>query len=109
MTKQYLFSQIKTKGITRKYDVIVSPSITEKSTKVAEQGFYVFNVSPDANKFEIKKAIEELFNVKVDTVRTVNVLGKTKRFRGILGKRSNIKKAFVKLEAGQIIDIIAGV
>lgn len=109
MTKQYLFSQMKNKGITHKYDVILSPSITEKSTLVAENGFYVFNVRCDANKFEIKKSIESLFNVNVMGIKTSNSLGKTKRFRGILGKRSDTKKAFVKLRSGQVIDMMTGV
>jgi len=90
------------------YDVIVSPSITEKSTLVSEHNQVVFNVRRDATKPDIKAAVEQLFNVKVKAVNTLNRKGKVKRFKGIIGKRSNVKKAIVTLEDGQRIDITTG-
>ena len=90
------------------YDVIVSPSITEKSTLVSEHNQVVFNVRRDASKPDIKAAVEQFFNVKVKAVNTLNRKGKVKRFKGIVGRRSNIKKAIVTLEDGQRIDITTG-
>jgi large subunit ribosomal protein L23 len=90
------------------YDVIVSPSITEKSTLVSEHNQVIFNVRRHATKPEIKAAVEQLFNVKVKAVNTLNRKGKIKRFKGIMGKRSDIKKAIVTLEDGQRIDITTG-
>ena len=90
------------------YDVIVSPSITEKSTMVSEHNQVIFNVRRNATKPEIQAAVEQLFNVKVKAVNTLNRKGKIKRFKGIIGKRSNIKKAIVTLEDGQSIDITTG-
>jgi len=90
------------------YDVIVSPSITEKSTLVSEHNQVVFNVRRDATKPDIKAAVEQLFNVKVRAVNTLNRKGKFKRFKGIVGRRSDVKKAIVTLEEGQRIDITTG-
>jgi large subunit ribosomal protein L23 len=90
------------------YDVILSPSITEKSTMVSENNQVVFNVRRTATKPEIKAAVEQLFNVKVQTVNTLNRKGKNKRFRGIMGRRSDVKKAIVTLEEGQSIDVTTG-
>ncbi len=90
------------------YDVIVSPSITEKSTLVSEHNQVIFNVRRDATKPQIHAAVEALFNVKVKAVNTLNRKGKIKRFKGVLGKRSDIKKAIVTLEDGQSIDITTG-
>jgi large subunit ribosomal protein L23 len=90
------------------YDVIVSPSITEKSTLVSEHNQVIFNVRRDATKPQIHAAVEKLFNVKVKAVNTLNRKGKIKRFKGVLGKRSDIKKAIVTLEDGQSIDITTG-
>lgn len=90
------------------YDVIVSPSITEKSTLVSEHNQVIFNVRRDATKPDIKAAVEQLFNVKVMAVNTLNRKGKVKRFKGIVGRRSNVKKAIVTLEEGQRIDITTG-
>lgn len=81
------------------YDVIKRPLLTEKGTTLQEkQGTYIFEVSLDANKIEIRSAIEELFNVKVAEVRTSIAHGKIKRFGRSFGKRSNWKKAYVRLE-----------
>ena len=90
------------------YDVIISPSITEKSTMVSEHNQVVFNVRRSATKPEIKSAVEQLFNVKVKAVNTLNRKGKVKRFKGIIGKRSDVKKAIITLEDGQSIDVTTG-
>ena len=90
------------------YDVIVSPSITEKSTLVSEHNQVIFNVRRNDTKPQILAAVETLFNVKVKAVNTLNRKGKIKRFKGVLGKRSDIKKAIVTLEDGQSIDITTG-
>lgn len=93
----------------RFYDIILSPVVTEKATLASEQNKVIFQVRPDADKAEVKSAVEALFGVKVTKVNTINVLGKEKRFRGRLGRRSDTKKAVVTLAAGQTIDIAAGV
>jgi large subunit ribosomal protein L23 len=90
------------------YDIIRSPAITEKSTMASEQDKVVFNVARDATKPQIKAAIEALFDVKVTAVNTLNRKGKLKRFRGILGRQSDIKRAIVTLAAGQSIDVTTG-
>ncbi len=92
----------------RHYDVIQAPVITEKATLLSEQSKVVFRVAPDATKDEIAAAVEELFKVKVIKVNTMNTKGKTKRFRGRLGKRNDVKKAIVTLQEGQSIDIATG-
>ena len=92
----------------RHYDTILSPVITEKATLLSEQNKVVFQVAKDASKNEIAAAVEELFKVRVAKVNTLNVKGKTKRFRGHLGRRSDVKKAIVTLEEGQSIDITTG-
>jgi large subunit ribosomal protein L23 len=92
----------------RHYDVIVSPSITEKSTMVSEHNQVVFNVALTATKPQIKAAVEALFGVKVTAVNTLRRLGKTKRFRGFVGKQKDVKKAIVTLAEGQTIDVSTG-
>ena len=92
----------------RHYDVIVSPIITEKATALSEHKKVVFRVAPDATKPQIKAAVEKLFDVKVKSVNTLNVKGKTKTFRGVKGRRSDVKKAVVTLEEGQTIDVTTG-
>jgi len=92
----------------RHYDVIVSPVITEKSTFVSENNQVIFNVARDASKPEIKAAVEALFGVKVKAVNTLLRKGKVKRFRGITGKQSDVKKAVVTLVDGQSIDVATG-
>ena len=82
--------------------------ITEKATMLSEHGQFVFRVAPDANKREIKAAVEGLFGVSVLAVNTLVQKGKTKRFKGRPGQRSDMKKAFVKLAAGQSIDFTTG-
>ena len=91
------------------YDVILAPVITEKATNITGDNQYTFRVPLDATKPEIKKAVEGLFSVKVMAVNTIVTKGKTKRFRGMLGRRSDTKKAMVTLAAGQRIDVTTGV
>jgi large subunit ribosomal protein L23 len=90
------------------YDVIRKPIITEKTTMASENGAVVFEVAIDANKPQIKQAVEELFGVKVKAVNTTITKGKTKRFRGQMGKRKDVKKAYVTLEEGNTIDVSTG-
>ena len=92
----------------RHYDTILSPVITEKTTLLSEQNTVVFKVANDATKDEIAAAVEELFKVKVTKVNTIVTKGKTKRFRGIVGRRNDVKKAIVTLAEGQSIDITTG-
>ncbi|CCV13526.1 50S ribosomal protein L23 [Mesorhizobium sp. STM 4661] len=92
----------------RHYDVIVSPAITEKSTMASEQNQVVFNVAKKASKPEIKAAVEALFGVKVVAVNTLVRKGKIKRFRGTIGRQSDVKKAVVTLADGQSIDVATG-
>jgi large subunit ribosomal protein L23 len=93
----------------RDYDVIVGPVITEKATRVSEHGQVVFKVRLDANKAEIKQAVQNIFGVQVLAVNTLVQKGKTKRFRGRPGKRNDVKKAFVRLAEGQSIDVTTGI
>ena len=90
------------------YDVILSPVITEKATKLTEANQVVFRVALDATKPAIAKAVEDLFKVKVKAVNTVRVKGKKKLFRGQTFKRSDFKKAVVTLQEGYQIDITTG-
>ena len=92
----------------RHYDVIRTPSITEKSTMVSEQNQVVFNVAKDATKPEIKAAVEALFGVKVKAVNTLLRKGKTRRFKGIAGRQKDVKKAIITLVDGQSIDVSTG-
>ena len=90
------------------YDIIRKPLVTEKSTMASESGAVVFEVSIDSNKPQIKEAVEALFGVKVKAVNTSITKGKHKRFKGILGRRRDVKKAFVTLEDGNTIDVTTG-
>ena len=81
------------------YDIIIKPIITEQSMEATEEKKYVFQVAIDANKIEIKKAIEEIFGVKVEKVNTIRMDGKEKRMGVHVGRRANWKKAMVKLTA----------
>ncbi|MEJ6390903.1 50S ribosomal protein L23 [Gymnodinialimonas ulvae] len=90
------------------YDVIRKPLITEKTTMASENGAVVFEVAIDANKPMIKEAVEAVFGVKVKAVNTTITKGKVKRFRGQLGTRRDVKKAYVTLEEGNTIDVSTG-
>jgi len=87
------------------YDVIRKPIITEKTTMASENGAVVFEVAIDSNKPQIKEAVETLFGVKVKAVNTTITKGKQKRFRGQIGRRKDVKKAYVTLEEGNTIDV----
>ena len=90
------------------YDIIRKPLVTEKSTMASENGAVVFEVSITSNKPQIKEAVEALFGVKVKAVNTSITKGKQKRFKGVLGRRRDVKKAFVTLEDGNTIDVTTG-
>ena len=93
----------------RLLQVILAPQISEKSTRIADKNEQVvFRVASDANKHEIKAAVEMLFKVQVDSVQVAVIKGKEKRFGRMMGRRSNWKKAFVCLKPGQEIDFVAG-
>ena len=93
----------------RLYKVILAPRVTEKTTLIGDQSNqYVFRVASDANKPEIKAAVEALFEVKVESVRVVNVKGKSKTFKMRPGKRSDWKKAYVRVQEGQTLDFLGG-
>jgi large subunit ribosomal protein L23 len=90
------------------YDVIRKPIITEKATMASEANAVVFEVAMDATKPQVKTAVEALFGVKVKAVNTTITKGKTKKFRGIAGRRRDVKKAYVTLEEGNAIDVSTG-
>ena len=93
----------------RMYDVIRSPVVTEKATQISGDNQVTFRVPLDASKPEIRAAVEALFKVKVEAVNTLIHKGKNKRFRGIRGRRSDVKKAMVTLAEGQSIDVTTGI
>ena len=99
----------KTISPSRMYEIIRRPLVSEKTTSLTEKNQHGFEVSLDATKPEIRAAIEGLFKVKVLAVNTLRVKGKTKRFRGIEGKRSEFKKAYVTLDSGSTLDVMAGI
>jgi len=94
---------------TRHYDVIRAPVITEKATLASEESKVLFRVAPTATKPQIKTAVEALFGVKVRAVNTMVRKGKIKRFRGTIGRQSDVKIAVVTLEEGSRIDVTTGV
>ena len=92
----------------RHYDVILSPVITERATALSEHNKVVFKVANTATKPQIKEAVEKLFDVKVKSVNTLVRKGKVKRFKGTVGKQSDVKKAIVTLAEGHSIDVTTG-
>lgn len=88
-------------------DVLISPVVSEKSYGLLDDNKYTFVVHPDANKTEIKIAVEKIFGVKVTAVNTLNRKGKTRRTKSGLGKRKDTKRAIVSVAAGQSIDIFS--
>ncbi len=89
----------------RVYQILLSPHVSEKAALLAdEQNQHVFKVLSTATKIEVKEAVETMFNVKVDKVRITNIKGKTKRFGGRLGKRNDLRKAYVTLMPDNDID-----
>ena len=89
--------------------IIISPLVTEKSTMGSEYNQVTFRVAKEASKPEIKAAVEILFDVKVTAVNTLRQKGKTKRFRGRIGRRPDFKKAIVSLAEGDRIDVTTGI
>ncbi len=86
--------------------VLVAPVISEKSTRLADtENRYVFKVRKDATKPQVKRAVEQMFEVEVESVQLMNVKGKSKRFGRMLGKRPDWKKAYIRLKADQEIDL----
>ncbi|MEG9226894.1 50S ribosomal protein L23 [Aeromicrobium sp. Sec7.5] len=88
-------------------DVVLSPVVSEKTYNLIDDNKYTFVVHPDANKTEIKIAVEQIFDVKVTAVNTLNRKGKTRRTKSGLGKRKDTKRAIVSVAAGQSIDIFS--
>lgn len=91
------------------FDVVLRPVVTEKSSAATEHNKLTFVVRKDADKKKIKQAVEQIFGVTVEGVNTVTTKGKAKRFKGVLGQRSDVKKAIVTLKDGETIDLAAGV
>jgi large subunit ribosomal protein L23 len=91
------------------YDIIRGPVITEKATNASEHNQVIFRVPLTATKREVKAAVEGLFRVDVTAVNTIRMMGKTKRFRGRPGRRSDYKKAIVTLREGQRVDVTTGI
>ena len=91
------------------YDLIKKPIITEKGTLLSNNSQIVFSIPMNANKTIIKRAVEKLFGVNVKKINIIISKGKTKRFKGKMGKRKNEKKAIISLEEGQKIDITTGI
>ena len=110
MSRFRVIPRVETK-LTRQqmYDIVRGPVITEKTTIVSEHNQVIFRVPLTATKREVKAAVEGLFNVNVTAVNTIRVMGKLKRFRGRLGKRSDYKKAVVTLREGQRVDVTTGI
>lgn len=91
----------------RLYKILLSPRVTEKSARVGEgSNQYVFEIAADANKADVKAAVERLFEVTVESVRIVNVKGKSKTFKLRRGKRDDWKKAYVRVQEGQTLDFL---
>jgi large subunit ribosomal protein L23 len=99
----------KLKAKNKHFDLLLKPVVTEKSTVGVENNQVTFKVALNATKPEIKEAVETVFGVKVNAVNTLRQQGKVKRFRGIVGKRPDYKKAIVTLAEGETIDITTGV
>ncbi len=91
------------------FNVILKPVVTEKSTTLSENNQIVFIVNINSNKIDIKKSIELIYGIKVNSVNIIRVKGKTKVFKGKIGKRSDYKKAIISLPKGQSIDLSLGV
>jgi large subunit ribosomal protein L23 len=98
-----------TKVTEKSLTILKSPVITEKSTMGSQYSQVTFRVEKSATKPEIKAAVESLFKVKVTAVNTLITKGKNKRFKGVAGKRSDVKKAIVTLAEGQTIDMGTGI
>ena len=95
-------------SINKAYQLILNPLVTEKATQLSEFNKVVFSVPLSANKLDIKSSIERIYSVKVLSVNTILLKGKTKRFKGVLGRRNSSKKAIVTLAPGNTIDLSVG-
>ena len=95
-------------SINKAYQLILNPLVTEKATQLSEFNKIVFSVPLSANKIDIKSSIERIYSVKVLSVNTILLKGKTKRFKGVLGRRNSSKKAIVTLAPGNTIDLSVG-
>jgi large subunit ribosomal protein L23 len=87
--------------------ILLAPLVSEKTSRIQENNQFVFEVATTATKADVKSAVESLFNVKVEAVNVVNVKGKSKSFKNRAGRRSDWRKAYVRLAAGQTIDVMA--
>ncbi len=96
-------------SLNKAYQIVLNPLITEKATQMSEFNKMVFSVPLSASKFDIKLSIEKIFSVKVTSVNTILLKGKVKRFKGILGRRTNTKKAIITLAPGNTIDLSVGI
>ena len=95
-------------SLNKAYQIILKPLVTEKATQLSEFNKIVFSVPLSANKIDIKSSIEKIYSVKVLSVNTILLKGKTKRFKGVLGRRNSSKKAIVTLAPGNTIDLSVG-
>jgi large subunit ribosomal protein L23 len=95
------------KATARDLSVLLAPLVSEKTARIQENNQFVFEVATTATKADVKSAVESLFNVKVEAVNVVNVKGKNKAFRNRAGRRGDWRKAYVRLAAGQTIDVMA--
>jgi len=100
--------EIKSAGTKTARDIILKPIISEKSYDLIEQNKYTFEVHPSAKKIEIRKAVEEIFNVGVTKVNTIHMIGKMRRQRYTMGRSKNWKKAIVTLKEGDKIEFFEG-
>lgn len=91
------------------YDIIKRPLVTEKTAMLGEQNKYVFEVVKSATKPLIKKIVEEIFKVAVTKVNMLTIPGKVRRFKGTIGRQSDVKKAIVTLAKGNVIDLTGGI
>ena len=94
--------------INKAYQLILNPLVTEKATQLSEFNKIVFSVPLSANKIDIKSSIEKIYSVKVLSVNTILLKGKTKRFKGVLGRRNSSKKAIVTLAPGNTLALSVG-
>jgi large subunit ribosomal protein L23 len=92
------------KQTPKMFDIILGPVVTEKSTAALENNKVIIKVRNDATKISVKQAVESIFEVKIKSVNMINTKGKVKRFKGIAGKRSDVKKAIITLHEGSYID-----
>ncbi len=91
------------------YEIIKQPVVTEKTTKISENNQFVFKVQNTSSKLDIKKAVEKIFKVKVKSINTIKIKGKTKVFKGTKGKRNDYKKAIITLKSGETLDYSGGI